>query len=185
MVKDLIPMIDATYRTIGDRDHRAMAGLSMGGGQTFQITLDHPELFSYIGGFSGAGGGFGGAPVDVKTAHNGVMADADAFNKKVHLVWIGVGTAEGRMHDGIQSYHDALDKAGIKNVFYESPGTAHEWLTWRRCLHEFAPLLFVERAPAAPRRTSRPPRRRKPPRFLTRRPASTRNARTLRTGSWK
>jgi enterochelin esterase-like enzyme len=133
MVKDLIPMIDATYRTLPDRDHRAMAGLSMGGGQTFQITLDHPELFSYIGGFSGAGGGFGGAPVDVKTAHNGVMADADAFNKKVRLVWVGVGTAEGRMYDGIKSYHDALDKAGIKNVFYE-----------------FAPLLFVEVAAAAP-----------------------------------
>ena len=149
MVKDLIPMIDATYRTIPDREHRAMAGLSMGGGQTFQITLDHLDLFAYIGGFSGAGGGFGGAPVDVKTAHNGVMADADAFNKKVHLVWIGVGTAEGRMHDGIKGYHEALDKAGIKNVFYESPGTAHEWLTWRRCLHEFAPLLFVDATAAA------------------------------------
>ncbi len=60
MVKDLIPMIDATYRTTPDREHRAMAGLSMGGGQTFQITLDHLDLFSYIGGFSGAGGGFGG-----------------------------------------------------------------------------------------------------------------------------
>ncbi len=150
MVKDLIPMIDATYRTIPDREHRAMAGLSMGGGQTFQITLDHLDLFSYIGGFSGAGGGFGGAPVDVKTAHNGVMADADGFNKKVHLVWIGVGTAEGRMYDGIKGYHEALDKAGVKNVFYESPGTAHEWLTWRRCLHEFAPLLFIDAPAAAP-----------------------------------
>ena len=61
MVKDLIPMIDATYRTIPDREHRAMAGLSMGGMQTFQITLKHLDLFAYIGGFSGAGGGFGGA----------------------------------------------------------------------------------------------------------------------------
>jgi enterochelin esterase-like enzyme len=151
MVNDLIPMIDATYRTIPDRDHRAMAGLSMGGGQTFQITLEHLDLFSYIGGFSGAGRGFGGAPVDLKTAHHGVMADADEFNKKVHLLWLGVGTAEGqRMYDGIKGYHEALDKAGIKNVYYESPGTAHEWLTWRRCLHEFAPLLFVDR-PAAGR----------------------------------
>ena len=54
------------------------------------------------------------------------------------------------MHDGIKGYHEALDKAGIKNVFYESPGTAHEWLTWRRCLHEFAPLLFVNATAAAP-----------------------------------
>ena len=152
MVKDLIPMIDATYRTIADREHRAMAGLSMGGMQTFQITLDHLDLFAYIGGFSGAGGGFGGTTVDPKTAHDGVMADADAFNKKVHLVWIGVGTAEGRMYDGIKGYHEALDKAGIKNVFYESPGTAHEWLTWRRCLHEFAPLLFVSMPRRRPNR---------------------------------
>jgi enterochelin esterase-like enzyme len=143
MVNDLIPMIDATYRTVADREGRAMAGLSMGGAQTFQITLKRLDLFAYIGGFSGGGGGFGGAPVDLKTAHGGVMADADAFNKKVRLLWLGVGTTEGRLYDGIKGYHEALDRAGIKNVYYESPGTAHEWLTWRRCLHEFAPLLFT------------------------------------------
>jgi enterochelin esterase-like enzyme len=142
MVNDLIPMIDATYRTIPDREHRAMAGLSMGGMQTFQIGLKHLDLFGYLGGFSGGGGGFGGQPIDLKTAHNGVMADADAFNKKIHLLWLGIGTAEGRMYEGIKNYHEALEKAGIKHVYYESPGTAHEWLTWRRCLHEFAPLLF-------------------------------------------
>jgi enterochelin esterase-like enzyme len=143
MVKDLIPMIDATYRTVPDREHRAMAGLSMGGMQTFQITLKHLDLFAYLGGFSGGGGGFGGAPFDAKTAHNGVMADAGEFNKKVRLLWLGIGTAEGRLYDGIKRYHEALEKAGIKHVYYESPGTAHEWLTWRRCLREFAPLLFV------------------------------------------
>ncbi len=80
------------------------------------------------------------------------MADAGAFNKKVHVLWIGVGTAEPqRMYDGIKGYHEALDKAGIKNVFYESPGTSHEWLTWRRDLHEFAPLLFVDAPAAAPK----------------------------------
>jgi enterochelin esterase-like enzyme len=149
MVKDLIPMIDATYRPIPDRENRAMAGLSMGGMQTFQITLKHLDLFAYIGGFSGAGGGFGGAPFDPKTAHNGVMAEADAFNRRVRLLWLGIGTAEGRMYDGIKRYHEALEKAGIKHVYYESPGTAHEWLTWRRCLHEFAPLLFVNTQVAA------------------------------------
>ena len=153
MVKDLIPMIDATYRTIPDREHRAMAGLSMGGMQTFQITLKHLDLFAYIGGFSGGGGGFGGVPFDPKTAHNGVMADADEFNKKVRLLWLGIGTAEPkRMYEGIKNYHEALEKAGIKHVYYESPGTAHEWLTWRRCLHEFAPLLFANASdsPAGP-----------------------------------
>jgi enterochelin esterase-like enzyme len=144
MVKDLIPMIDATYRTIADRDHRAMAGLSMGGMQTFQITLKHLDLFSHIGGFSGGGGGFGGVAFDAKTAHGGVMADADAFNKKVRVLWLGIGTTEPqRMYEGVKSYHQALEKAGIKHVYYESPGTSHEWLTWRRSLHEFAPLLFV------------------------------------------
>ena len=156
MVKDLIPFIDATYRTIPDRENRAMAGLSMGGMQTFQITLKHLDLFAYLGGFSGAGGGFGGAAFDPKTAHNGVMADAGEFNKKVRLLWLGIGTTEGRMYEGIKNYHEALTKAGIKHGYYESPGTAHEWLTWRRCLHEFAPLLFVSQ-PAA--------RRAGPPRF--------------------
>ncbi len=157
MVKDLIPMIDATYRTIPDREHRAMAGLSMGGMQTFQITLKHLDLFAYIGGFSGGGGGFGGVAFDPKTAHNGVMADANEFNRKVRLLWLGIGTVEPkRMYDSVKNYHEALEKAGIKVTYYESPGTSHEWLTWRRCLHEFAPLLFVESSTA--RRGGRPPR---------------------------
>ena len=144
---DLIPMIDATYRTLADREHRAMAGLSMGGMQTFNITLNHLDTFAYIGGFSGAGGGFGGGTFDPKTAHHGVMADAEAFNSKVRLVWLGIGTAEQkRMYDSVKGYHDALTAAGIRHTYYESPGTAHEWLTWRRCLHEFAPLLFTEPA---------------------------------------
>ena len=144
-INELIPMIDSTYRTLTDREHRAMAGLSMGGMQTFNITLNNLDKFAYIGGFSGAGGGFGGGTFDPKTANNGVMADADAFNKKVRLVWLGIGTAEGeRMYNGVKNYRDSLEKAGIKTVFYESPGTAHEWLTWRRSLHEFAPLLFQD-----------------------------------------
>jgi enterochelin esterase family protein len=143
-VNELIPMIDRTYRTLPDRQHRAMAGLSMGGGQTFQITLKHLDLFSYIGGFSGAAGMMGG-PLDLKTAYNGVLADAAAFNKKVKLVWLGIGTTEPeRMYNSVKSFHDLLTQAGIKHVYYESPGTAHEWLTWRRSLNEFAPLLFKD-----------------------------------------
>ena len=156
-VKDLIPTVDATYRTVPDRDHRALAGLSMGGMQTFQIGLNHLDTFAFFGGFSGAGGGFGGTAFDPKTAHGGVMADPGEFNKRVRLVWLGIGTAEPkRMYDSVKSYHEALEKAGIKHVYYESPGTSHEWLTWRRCLYEFAPLLFqapaakAAQAPAAP-----------------------------------
>lgn len=142
VVNELIPMVDRTYRTISGRDHRAMAGLSMGGGQTFQITLKHLDLFSYIGGFSGAVG-MGGQPFDAKTSFSGIMADPAAFNKRVKLVWLGIGTTEPeRMYKSVKSFHDALTEAGIKHAYYESPGTAHEWLTWRRDLNEFAPLLF-------------------------------------------
>jgi enterochelin esterase-like enzyme len=141
----LIPYIDSTFRTISDRDHRAMAGLSMGGMQTFQITLNHLDLFSYIGGFSGAGGMLvlGDRKLDPKTDYNGVFADPAAFAKKVHLLWIGVGTTEPeRMRAGLQRLHSSLLEANVQHVFYESPGTDHEWQTWRRDLKDFAPRLF-------------------------------------------
>jgi enterochelin esterase-like enzyme len=138
VLNDLIPMVDATYRTLADRDHRAMAGLSMGGGQTLQITLTHLDKFAWIGSFS--------SPlrtgIDLKTAYGGAFADGAAFSKKVHLLWFGAGTAEDRLAKSAQAMIDTLKQAGIKSVFYQSPGTAHEWLTWRRDLDEFAPLLF-------------------------------------------
>lgn len=156
--KDLIPLIDSTYRTIPNRESRAMAGLSMGGMQTFNIGLNHTDTFAYLGGFSGAGGGFGG-PVDIKTAHNGAMADVDAFNKKMKLIWLGIGTTEPQnMYNSVNGYHKALEAAGIKHGYYESPGTAHEWLTWRRCLKEFAPLLFTQQGGGPPPAGNQPPR---------------------------
>ena len=141
----LIPYIDSTFRTLSDRDHRAMAGLSMGGMQTFQVTLDHLDLSSYIGGFSGAGGMLvlGDRKLDPKSDYNGVFADSAAFAKKVHLLWIGVGTNEPeRMRAGLLRLHTSLQEANIQHVFYESPGTDHEWQTWRRDLRDFAPRLF-------------------------------------------
>ena len=137
VISDLIPAIDSAYRTLPDREHRAMAGLSMGGAQTLQITLTHLDQFAWIGAFS--------APIrnfDAKTAYNGVFTDAAAFNRRVHLFWIGAGTVETAMHEGAKSMHEGLDHAGIHNIFFESPGTAHEFLTWRRDLADFAPRLF-------------------------------------------
>jgi enterochelin esterase family protein len=145
VTKALIPFIDSTFRTIPDRDHRAMAGLSMGGMQTFQVTFNHLELFSNIGGFSGAGGMMmrGEQKLDLKTAFNGALADPAAFAKRVHLLWIGVGTEEpAQMKAGIERLHTALVDANVQHQFYESPGTAHEWQTWRRDLKDFAPRLF-------------------------------------------
>ena len=106
IVKDLIPFIDSTYRTIADREHRAMAGLSMGGMQTFQIGLKHMDTFAYLGGFSGGGGGFGGGTFDPKTAHGGVMADAEDCNKKMKLIWLGIGTDEVVVRAGSGMWHD-------------------------------------------------------------------------------
>lgn len=134
MINDLIPMVDKTFRTYTDRDHRAMAGLSWGGKQTFDITLTNLDKFSYIGGFSGAIFG-----LDVKTAFNGVFADADTFNKKVHYMFLGCGTEENM---GTAQLVKTLRELNIHVDFYESQGTAHEWLTWRRCLNEFLPHLF-------------------------------------------
>lgn len=134
MINDLIPMIDKTFRTYTDREHRAMAGLSWGGKQTFDITLTNLDKFSYIGGFSGAIFG-----LNVEDAFNGVFTDASAFNKKVHCLFLGCGTEENM---GTAQLVKSLRDMGIRVASYESQGTAHEWLTWRRCLNEFLPNLF-------------------------------------------
>ncbi|HZL11288.1 MAG TPA: alpha/beta hydrolase-fold protein [Prolixibacteraceae bacterium] len=140
MINEIIPMIDATYRTLADRGHRAMAGLSMGGMQTMQITLSNLDKFSYIGAFSGA---FMPQGDDFKTYQNGIFNDPESFNKKVKLLWIGIGTAEPeRMYSGVNAAHKSLEAAGIKHIYVESQGTAHEWQTWRRALYDFAPRLF-------------------------------------------
>ncbi len=141
MFKDLVPMIERTYRVAPGKANRAMAGLSMGGAQTFATTLTNLDKFAYIGGFSGNCGGFGGgnsAP-DMKTICGGAFADPAAFNKQIKVLFLGIGSVEG---PGTKAFSEALTQAGVHNVYYESPGTAHEWLTWRRALNEFAPRLF-------------------------------------------
>ena len=137
MLADLIPMVEQTYRVLPGRENRAMAGLSMGGMQSFQTVLANLDKFAYLGGFSGSSGARGG--FDPKTSSNGVFADAATFNKKMKVLFLGIGSVEG---PGTKNFSDALTKAGIHNVYFESPGTAHEWLTWRRCLNDFAPRIF-------------------------------------------
>ena len=143
LVKEIIPMIDKSFRTVSDREHRAMAGLSMGGFQTFQTTMTNLDKFAYIGGFSGAA--FLQPDSDIKQMYNGAWADPQAFNQKVKVVYVSIGTSEPeRMYTGVKGFHEALEKAGIKHVYYESPGTAHEWQTWRRSLRQFASLIFKD-----------------------------------------
>jgi enterochelin esterase-like enzyme len=139
LLNEVIPYTEKTFRVLTDKDHRALAGLSWGGFQTFQIVLNNMDKFSYLGGFSGAG--MFNPQTDLKTVYNGVFSDPEKFNNKIHAFFLGIGTDEGQRMKGLS---DALNNAGIKNTYYESQGTAHEWLTWRRCLYQFASLLFNE-----------------------------------------
>jgi enterochelin esterase-like enzyme len=138
LLDELIPTIDAAYRTEPRREQRALAGLSMGGGQALQIGLTHLDRFAWIGAFSGAGVG----RVPVEQAYGGVFADAKGFNAKVRLLYFGAGTEEAQFHQGAKALTESLGRLGVRSVFVESPGTAHEWQTWRRALHDFAPRLF-------------------------------------------
>lgn len=136
-IKDLIPMIDSRFRTIADPAHRAMAGLSMGGMQTKAITVAHPEVFSNIGIFSG------GTITVADTKNN------PEFAKGLKLVFVSFGSRE--LENRVAGFGDGTDPrqeteelkaSGVDAHFYVSPGTAHEWLSWRRALYQFAQLLF-------------------------------------------
>lgn len=135
MIKDLIPMVDANYRTLTDRENRAIAGLSLGGTQTYSISQANLDKFAHIGIFS-APFGFPG----VESGYNGLLAKPAEFSKQVKTFFVSMGSKEGASSG--RSIHEQLDQAGIKNVYYEAPGTAHEFQTWRKSLYNFAQLLF-------------------------------------------
>jgi enterochelin esterase family protein len=133
--ENLIPYIDKTFRTNTDKQHRAMAGLSRGGMQTTMTVFANMDKFDWMGTFSG----FFVRGDDVVNAFNGVFKDPAAFDKQMNLLFISTGTEERNPKDQVVK----LKAHGIKNiVFHESQGTAHEWLTWRRALNEFAPRIF-------------------------------------------
>lgn len=126
LTDELIPYVDAHFKTLADQSHRAMAGLSMGGIETKLITLNKPEVFSYYALLSG-----------------GIYAPADIMDKsKVKLVFLSCGSRENP--DGVKNAAVALKEAGLNAVSYISENTAHEFLTWRRSLYQLAPLLFKE-----------------------------------------
>jgi enterochelin esterase-like enzyme len=138
VIRDLIPTIDARYRTLADREHRAIAGLSMGGYQSLQIGLDHLATFAYVGDFSA---GFHARDFKPEITNHGIFTKPDLLNPKLKLLYVGVGTAEG-YYSYMKAFHETLNKLGVKHAYYEAPGTAHEWQTWRRHLNDFAPRLF-------------------------------------------
>jgi enterochelin esterase-like enzyme len=129
LIEDVIPFVDANFRTLADQPHRALGGLSMGGMQTRAIAPAHLDTFSHIGVFSGGSI----APKEI--------ADMDAFKQRVKMVFVSYGSRENSVAG--KADVAALKEAGVNSVYYESANTAHEWQTWRRSLHEFASLLFT------------------------------------------
>lgn len=143
MMTEIIPMIDLKFRTISDREHRAIAGLSMGANQTMRIAMNHLDTFAYYGGFSGTSNYPSSDEIDPAVFLDGKFKDGKAVNKQLKVLWLGLGTKEPKPFPGsVGAFRAMLDKQGIKHVFYESPETAHEWLTWRRDLQQYAALLF-------------------------------------------
>lgn len=136
-LQEIIPYIEKTFRVKSDSAHRAMAGLSWGGKETFDIALTNLDKFSYIGAFSGAI--FLPPQSDFNKLYDGAFADPKAFKQKVKYLFMGMGSVE---NFGADRMCKILNEKGIPAVYYESPPTAHEWLTWRRCLNEFIPHLF-------------------------------------------
>src|SRR6185503_2467674 len=124
VVDDVVPMIDKTYRTIADREHRAMAGLSLGGTQTYQITQSNLDKFTYVGIFS-APFGFPG----IDAGYNGLLKKPEEFDRQVKVFFISMGSKEGP-NTGRQPA-EQMKSAGIKHItYFEAPGTAHEFQTW-------------------------------------------------------
>ena len=133
LIKDIIPMVEKNYRVIADTEHRAMAGLSMGGMQTHGITLNNPTTFAYVGIFSGG------------TIGPDELTDVPDFKKTNKVLFMSAGSKETGMAEGENSVGkvaEDMKAIGINAYSYISPETAHEWQTWRRSLYQFAQLLF-------------------------------------------
>lgn len=135
LISDLIPFVQSRFRTYTDRDHRAIAGLSMGGIEALQIGLNHIDLFSYIGGFSPAL-----RPVDIPTTFATLTTNPQTTNPQIHLLWFACGSDDGFYPASI-TFSKFLDDAQVKHTFQKSTG-AHTWINWRQYLITFAPQLF-------------------------------------------
>jgi enterochelin esterase family protein len=143
LINEIVPMIDSRFLTKADRDNRAIAGLSMGANQTMRIAMNNQDLFSNYGGFSGTSNFPSSDEVDPATFLDGKFKDGQALNKQFHVFFLSMGTKEPNPFPGsIGAFRRMIEKQGMKYTYYESPATAHEWLTWRRSLHEYAQLLF-------------------------------------------
>lgn len=137
LLRDLLPYIEATYHPLGDKWHRAMAGLSMGSAHTSVVTLTHPELFGYAGLFSG----FLRMIRTEEQPHLAALDDPEKFARDYRVFFRGIGTADTYFHTFAED-DEILRSKGIRTdrrVLYEG---AHDWQVWRQCLRDFLPLLF-------------------------------------------
>ncbi len=133
LLGDVLPFVEANYRARREAASRAIAGLSMGGGQSLTIGLNHPELFGWVGGFSSF-------VRDPQTVLAKALANPEATNRKLHLLWIACGK-DDRLVENSRQFVEVLKKNGIRHEFHETEGN-HSWPVWRRYLADFAPLLF-------------------------------------------
>jgi len=138
-MSDLVPLVESRYRVVADREHRAIAGLSMGGGQSLAIGLTHPDMFRAVAGFSSAmqianSPAWGGVDMEA------VLANADAINANLDLLWVGCGT-EDTLFNVNKAFSEQLTAHGVEHTFRVTLG-AHTPEVWSRYLNEVAPQLF-------------------------------------------
>lgn len=139
LLQDIIPLVERDYRVHADADHRAISGLSMGGGQALSIGLGNPHLFHYVLGYSAAvGGPFMNAEAEFKDA----LAKHHLLNSTLRLLWIGCGKQDF-LYRANSQFVDLLKNKGVNVLYHESEGS-HVWSVWRRYLNETAPLLFKD-----------------------------------------
>jgi enterochelin esterase-like enzyme len=137
LLKEVVPYVEKNYRVLADRDHRAIAGLSMGGGQTLRVVTTHPDQFAYVGVWSA---GIGQNAADFEKRNAPFLDNADKVNREVKLFSICVGDKDFALA-GSRNLSEVLSKRGIKNELHVSGG-GHTWINWRHYLNELAPRLF-------------------------------------------
>jgi enterochelin esterase family protein len=140
LINDIMPLVESTFRIQADRQHRAMAGLSMGGGQTDHIALAHLDLFSYVGILSAGRGDFG-------DRHPDLVVDPAATNARLNLLFLGCGTLDTLATEGMARTHALLQEKGIEHVYWTLEGAGHTWVVWRTALYyELLPRLWRGKA---------------------------------------
>ena len=132
LLKDIIPYVETHYSVNADRQSRALAGLSMGGGQALRIGLGHPDAFAYVGGFSSAVGRQGN-----------LIADPEATAKQLRLLWLSCGDTD-RLMTANKAFHDSLDEMKVPHIWHVDSG-AHSWPVWKNDLYLVSQMLFVKK----------------------------------------